>query len=179
MASWKRLSKLAAYAGNVFVTGACFSLLNAVVALGEEIGWCGFLQGQLIMRLGAMRGIALLGVIWSFWHLPALLAGYNCPQHPFLGAFVLFPIQLVGASCFLGWLTLKAKSFWPAAITHGAVNSIQQGVLDSLHLSLPQIYEHVMRVALTLLLGVICLLLILGHKEYSVVCEEQPVLVSR
>ena len=85
----------------------------------------------------------------------------------------------MGASFFLGWLTLKAKSFWPAAIAHGAVNSIQQGVLDSLHLSVPQIYEDVMRVSLTLVVGVICLLLILGRKEYSVVREEEPALVRR
>ncbi|KAA6459123.1 CPBP family intramembrane metalloprotease [Acidobacteria bacterium AB60] len=167
------------YTANVFLTGVWFALLNGAVALGEEIGWRGFLQGHLIARLGAIRGIALLGIIWSFWHLPSLLSGYNYPKHPLVGAFVLFPLQLVGASFFLGWLTLKARSFWPAAIAHGAVNSIQQGVLDSVHLSAPQIYEDVVRVALTMLVGMVCLILIVSAKRKPVVDELAPALVGR
>ncbi len=143
------------YIANVFSTGVCYAAFNGLFALGEEIGWRGFLQGLLIARLGATRGIVVLGFIWSFWHLPLLLAGYNYPQHPLLGAFVLFPVMLIGASFFLGWLTLKARSFWAAAIAHGAVNSIQQGVVSNIHLSVPQLYEDIIPVLFTVLVGVI------------------------
>lgn len=103
------------FIANVLVTGGYFAALNALAAMGEELGWRGFLRGLLVEELGRTRGIVLLGFIWSFWHLPALLAGYNYPEHPLLGATVLFPVQLVAASFFLVWLTIRAGSFWPGS----------------------------------------------------------------
>lgn len=141
------------FVANVLVTGGYFAAFNALAAMGEELGWRGFLQGLLIDRLGETRGIVLLGFIWSFWHLPTLLAGYNYPEHPVLGAVVLFPAQLIAASFFLAWLTIRAGSFWPAAVAHGAVNSIQEGVTHHIDMAVPHIYEDVTRVALTILIG--------------------------
>src|SRR3569623_771532 len=86
----------------------------------------------------------------------AQLAAYNFPQHPILGAVVLFPLQLVGAAFFLGWLTIRARSFWPAALAHGATNSIQEGVLSNFHLAVPHIYEDVARTAIGVVVGLIC-----------------------
>jgi hypothetical protein len=50
----------------------------------------------------------------SFWLYPGA---------PWLGAitFVWFTF-IIGT--FLGWLTLKAKSVWPAVIAHGSINGI-------------------------------------------------------
>ncbi len=145
-----------AFLANVAVTGMWFALFNATVAVGEEFGWRGFLQGHLIARMGTTDGIVLLGFIWSMWHLPSLLAGYNFPEYPLLGATVLFPLQLIAASFFLGWLTLRAGSFWPAAIAHGSTNSIQEGVTANLQLSVPRIYEDVTTLALEVLVGLLC-----------------------
>ena len=141
------------FLANVAATGAAFGILNGLVAAGEEAGWRGLLQGQLIARLGATRGIVLLGLIWSFWHLPSLLAGYNFPQHPVLGALVIFPIELVAISFFLGWLTLRSGSFWAAAVAHGAGNSIEEGVVSNLHLTVSQLHEDLLRMGFTVLVG--------------------------
>lgn len=143
------------FIANVLATGGAFAALNAAVAMGEELGWRGFLQGHLIARLGTTRGIALLGLIWSFWHLPGLLAGYNFPEHPMLGAFVLFPLELVAVSMFLGWLTLRSGSFWAAAIAHGAGNSIEEGVTANLHMTVPHIAEDLLRLAATVIVGLV------------------------
>jgi membrane protease YdiL (CAAX protease family) len=142
------------FIANVLVTGACFAAVNALAAVGEELGWRGLLQGILIEELGMTRGIALLGLIWSFWHLPLLLAGYNYPEHPVLGALVFFPVQLIAASFFFGWLTIRAGSFWPAALAHGAVNSIQEGISEQIGMTVPHIYEDLVRLALTIAVGV-------------------------
>jgi uncharacterized protein len=143
------------FALNVFLTGGCFAALNALAAMGEELGWRGFLQGPLVEKLDATRGIVLLGLIWSFWHLPALLAGYNFPAHPMLGAFLLSPLELIAVSMFLGWLTIRSGSFWCAAIAHGAGNSIEEGVTANLHMQMPHIYEDIARLTFTMIFGLL------------------------
>ena len=148
------------FTANVVVTGAWFAAISTVPAIGEELGWRGLLQGALIDRFGIGRGLVLLGLVWSFWHLPSLLAGYNYPDHPVLGGFVLFPLKLIGASLFMAWLTLRAGSFWPAAFAHGAGNSIEIGVIGNLKMAMPQIYVDVLHLLLTLGAGLICLVLL-------------------
>jgi len=143
------------FIANVALTGLGYAAFNALFAIGEELGWRGFLQGPMVAKVGTSRGIILLGLIWSFWHLPALLSGYNFPEHPLLGGFVLFPITLVAASFFLGWLTIRANTCWPAALAHGATNSIEEGVVSNLHMAMPHIYLDVVRLGLTVMFGLL------------------------
>lgn len=108
---------------NYLVTTIGFSLVSGVLAFGEELGWRGFLQNKLINKKGAFWGIIILGLIWGFWHLPIIVNGYNYPETPILGAFILFPLTTIFASFFLAWITIKADSFWPAVVAHGSVNA--------------------------------------------------------
>jgi membrane protease YdiL (CAAX protease family) len=62
-------------------------------------------------------------LIWGFWHFPLIVSGYNYPESPVLGAFILFPLTTIFASFFLAWLTIKGQSLWPAVLAHGSVNS--------------------------------------------------------
>lgn len=144
------------FVANVAATGLVFAGISALAAMGEEFGWRAFLQGQLIGKLGLGKGVVLLGLIWSFFHLPALLSGYNYPDTPVLGAFVIFPIELVAVSVFFAWLTLTARSFWPAAIAHGAGNSIQEGVTSNLNMAVPQLYEDLTTMGVTVVVGLLC-----------------------
>ncbi|HEV7227197.1 type II CAAX endopeptidase family protein [Brevundimonas sp.] len=144
------------FAANVAATAVVFSVVTLGVTVGEEFAWRGFLQGHLTRRAGVIRGILILSFIWSIWHLPALLAGYNFPNYPVLGAFVLFPLQTLGLSFFFGWLTIRSGSFWPAALGHAALNSIQQGVIDNLQLSVGIIYVDILRTVLGLIVGLMC-----------------------
>ena len=119
-------------AANIGLTAAYFACLNAVFALGEEFGWRGLLQDQLIGKFGFFRGVTLLGFVWGIWHLPVNLAGYNFPHAPILGALVLFPIELVAMSFIMACLTRAGRSFWPAVLLHGSTNGAAQGMVESL-----------------------------------------------
>jgi len=141
------------FLANVLLTGCLYAVISSLAAIGEELGWRGFLQGALLERLGPDRAITLLGVIWALWHLPALLAGFNYPANPVLGALVLFPLQLVAASYFLGWLTLRSGSFWAAAVAHGAVNSVMEAVASRMTLNVGHLHADVVRVPVLLLVG--------------------------
>ena len=97
-------------------------LFNTIFALGEELGWRGFLLPRLL-PLGQWRAIALSGVIWGIWHAPAILQGHNYPSHPVAGVFMMIVFcVLLGA--ILGWLYLRTRSPWAPALAHGSLNAI-------------------------------------------------------
>jgi uncharacterized protein len=143
---------------NILATAGAFSLMNGIPAAGEEFAWRGFLQGQLTQRYGSIK--AILGFIWSMWHLPAQLAGYNFPDNPIFGSFIISPIELIAVSFFLGWLTLKSGSFIPAAIAHGAGNSIQEGVISNINIQVPRIYEDLITLFISVAVGLVFLFFI-------------------
>jgi membrane protease YdiL (CAAX protease family) len=95
--------------------------INAVVAFGEELGWRGLLQREL-GHLGFWRSSALIGVIWGVWHAPVIIQGWNYPQHPLPGVFMMVIWTLLLAPIF-GYVALKARSVIAAAILHGTLNA--------------------------------------------------------
>src|ERR1700691_302309 len=157
------------FTANVLITGIAYSALNGIVTVGEEFCWRGFLQNQLIERFGMTKGVTVLGLFWAAWHLPIILAGYNYPEHPVLGAFVIFPLLLVSTSFFLAWLTLRSRSFWPAVLTHGAVNSIATGVVSNLHLTVPVLRVDLLTLVLAAGVGVFCWFLLARSPNTPVV----------
>ncbi|HEX8892556.1 MAG TPA: CPBP family glutamic-type intramembrane protease [Terriglobales bacterium] len=112
------------FISNVILTATVYSLVGMVFGAAEELRWRGYLQEQLIQRFGLSMGIICLGLLWSLWHLPLLLAGYNYPENPLLGALLLSPILLVAALFVLAWLTLRTRSFWPAEFGPGRVSVV-------------------------------------------------------
>lgn len=135
-------------------TGLAFGVINSSAAVGEEVGWRGLLQGQFAARWGVLPGVAVLGLVWAFWHLPANLAGYNHAENPVLGAFLLFPLELVADSFVMAWLTRRAGSFWPAVLYHGSGNGILEGVAHaSIVPAVPRLWVDSLVVAVTLLAG--------------------------
>lgn len=109
---------------NILITGIGFSILTSLMTIGEEIGWRGFLQKKLLEKNSLLKSLIFLGLIWGFWHFPLITNGFNYPEYPIWGAFLIFPLSTVFISFFMGWLTLNSKSIWPAVLAHGGINSI-------------------------------------------------------
>ena len=96
-------------------------LFNTLFALGEELGWRGYLLPKLF-PLGQGRAILLSGVIWGVWHWPAILQGHNYPNQPILGMFLMIGFcVLFGA--ILSWLYLRTGSPWAPALGHASLNA--------------------------------------------------------
>jgi len=98
------------------------AFINLIPALGEELGWRGWLLPKL-MPLGTVPALVLSGVIWGLWHAPLILLGYNYPGAPgWLGLTMMIGMCIVVGAVF-GWLRLRSESVWPAALAHGAFNA--------------------------------------------------------
>ncbi len=105
--------------------GAAFTiapLFNMLFAMGEELGWRGFLLPKLL-PLGEWKAIILSSVIWGFWHAPAVAQGLNYPEHPVLGIFMMVVFTTLLGVIF-SWLYLNTKSPWTPALAHGTVNAV-------------------------------------------------------
>jgi membrane protease YdiL (CAAX protease family) len=94
--------------------------LGLIITFGEEYGWRGFLQSQLT-RLGKVKGVLLLGVIWGVWHWPIIWMGYNYPGQPLLGSILMVAFCIVLAF-FLAHAVFKSKGVWTAAYLHALSN---------------------------------------------------------
>jgi len=91
-------------------------ILALVIAFGEEYGWRGYLQSELL-KWGRVRGVLLVGVIWGVWHWPLILMGFSYPGYPLLG-LVLTVLFLVGFAVVLGYAVLRSGSILLAAYLH-------------------------------------------------------------
>ncbi|WP_175547918.1 CPBP family intramembrane glutamic endopeptidase [Saccharopolyspora flava] len=96
--------------------------VQALPALGEELGWRGYLAKQLL-PLGQPGSFLTTGVLWGLWHAPILILGYNYPTVPVVVAFLMMGCFCVLVGTLLSWLRLASGSVWPAAIAHGFLNS--------------------------------------------------------
>jgi membrane protease YdiL (CAAX protease family) len=101
-------------------------------ALGEEIGWRGFLVPELNKVVGFTGVSVISGLMWAAYHFPVLLfADYN-KGAPAWYSLTCFTLMVVADSFILAWLTLRSQSLWPAAIFHGSHNLFIQSIFTPL-----------------------------------------------
>jgi membrane protease YdiL (CAAX protease family) len=111
------MAQLLSLALNAVVLGP---FLGLIISFGEEYGWRGFLQTELT-RLGRVRGVFLLGVIWGIWHWPMIWMGYNYPGQPLLGSLFMV-VYCIILAYFLAYAVFKSKGVWTAAYLHALNN---------------------------------------------------------
>lgn len=99
-------------------------LLNSVATFGEEFGWRAYLLPKLA-PLGYKRALLAHGAVWGVWHWPVIAMGYNYGLDyagaPWLGLLAMVAAT-VALGVFLGWVTLRSASVFPAVVGHAMVN---------------------------------------------------------
>jgi uncharacterized protein len=110
-----------------------FGLVGSLArALGEEIGWRGFLVPELAKTTGFASTALISGIVWACWHYPILIWGdYNAGTPSWYG-LSCFTVMVVAIAVVLAWLRLKSGSLWTGAILHASHNLYVQAIFTPL-----------------------------------------------
>jgi CAAX protease family protein len=130
-------TRLTPFWRSIAVAATAGFVWEALLALGEELGWRGLLVPELA-KIASFRMTALLsGAIWVLFHVPGIVfAGYHS-RAPIWYGLSVFTISFVAVSFVLAWLRLKSGSVWTAVIFHASHNLFIQNVFDRLTVSGP------------------------------------------
>src|ERR1700730_14016474 len=116
----------------VLVAGSFGVIKSTASALGEEIGWRGFLVPQLFKSFGFTATAFISGVIWACWHFPLLIWGdYNSGTPTWYG-LSCFSVLVIFISFVSAWMRLKSGSLWTGAILHASHNLYIQAIFTPL-----------------------------------------------
>lgn len=106
-------------------------LVGSFSALGEEIGWRGFLAPQLNKLVGYTRTSLIGGGIWVLYHTPLILfADYHNSLTPLWYQWLCFAALAMSATFVFNWIVLKSGSVWTGVLLHGGHNFSIQAMLD-------------------------------------------------
>jgi membrane protease YdiL (CAAX protease family) len=112
----------------IFLLGTFGMVRSVSAALGEEIGWRGFLVPELYKTTSFTATSLISGIVWSLWHYPILIyADYNAGTPTWYG-LSCFTVMVISISFVFAWMRLKSGSLWTAAILHASHNLYIQGV---------------------------------------------------
>ena len=102
--------------------------LGLITALGEELGWRGYMLPALIERVGKKKSLFITSLFWVVWHLPLLIWGGYMEGARLWYKVPAFILCIVPIGIIIGILTIKSNSVWPAAFLHAAHNNYDQGI---------------------------------------------------
>jgi membrane protease YdiL (CAAX protease family) len=89
-------------------------------ALGEEIGWRGYVLPRLQSRMSALSAALLIAPIWALWHLPLWLTGAPGRTPLIYAGFVLSAFAL---SVLLTWVyNSTGGSLLLVVLLHATIN---------------------------------------------------------
>jgi hypothetical protein len=95
--------------------------INAVFALGEEMGWRGYLYDEA-RDWGFWGYSAGIGVVWGIWHAPLILMGHNYPEHSVAGVGMMVAFTVLWSPLHTLIRDKVGMSLGPAVL-HGTINA--------------------------------------------------------
>jgi membrane protease YdiL (CAAX protease family) len=100
------------------VTALLMGLAYLVGALGEELGWSGFVLEALQARWNALQAGVVLGLVAIFWHLVPLLLLHRSPTW-----IAWWCLYAVAARILIVWLYANTgRSVFAVALFHATLN---------------------------------------------------------
>lgn len=116
----------------LFLTLATVGMVGSCIsALGEELGWRGFLVPQLAKVTSFPRVALISGGIWALWHYPLILFADYHGAGPLWYSVACFTVMVLGISFLFAWMRLKSGSVWTGMFLHASHNLFVQAFFDA------------------------------------------------
>ena len=148
----------------VAITYPLLAVVSGVVlsfaALGEELGWRGYMMPKLIGLVGKPKALLIGGIIWGLWHAPLTCVGHNFgmdyPGFPYVG-IILMCLMCTALGTILTCVTIKTDSIWPAAFMHAVNNSMPSAMVVFMNqdVKIP-IWIYALSIIPLILLAILC-----------------------
>jgi membrane protease YdiL (CAAX protease family) len=89
-----------------------------IAALGEELGWSGYVTDPMQVRWGALQTGILLGLVWAAFHIVALVQVQRSPAW-----IAWWCLNTVATRVVMVWLyNNTGQSVFAAALFHTTIN---------------------------------------------------------
>lgn len=110
--------------------------LGLIGALGEELGWRGFLLPKMISG-GVKSPYLASGLVWASWHLPLIAFGGFYQTDSVLLMTLVYGIGIIAMNFVFSEFRVRSGSVWVATIVHAAHNFFFQFAVPVLLLTVP------------------------------------------
>lgn len=145
----------------VVVTGTLGMIPSSFAALGEELGWRGFLVPEL-NKVTSFGWVGFLsGLIWASWHMPLIIGADYHGDNPTWYSVVCFAIMVIAMGYVFAWIRLKSGSVWPAMLLHASHNLFVQAIFNPLTRKTPFINYTIGEFGAGLAIAVVAVALII------------------
>ncbi|UNK48355.1 CPBP family intramembrane metalloprotease [Lysobacter sp. S4-A87] len=110
--------------------------MGLVGALGEELGWRGFLLPKLIAG-GVRHPYLVCGLVWALWHFPLIAFGGFYQVDNALLMAAIYCVGIVAMSFVLSELRMRSGSVLVPTLAHASHNFLLQFAVPALALTVP------------------------------------------
>lgn len=107
-------------------------VVSSLTAIGEELGWRGYLVPELMKKYSYVKVSIIVGTIWLLYHLPILIFSNYNNGVSILSSVIFFTISIYAVTFIANLLTIKSNTVWPAIMLHSVHNVLVQGFFDPL-----------------------------------------------
>ena len=119
---WTAGSQIAA---NVVANLSILGVFGTLTALGEEIGWRGYLQPRLDAA-GVRYSVVLVSIAQLIYHAPLMAGARYVAAGGFFTSATLFAAMDLPLTFLWAFESYRARSLWPAVFFHSFHNTVSQ-----------------------------------------------------
>ncbi len=132
---------------------------SMLTAMGEEIGWRGFLLPKMKNVFNYKTAVIVSGLIWAIWHFPLIITGQYQGGTPIYYRLLMFTLEVILITAIMAYIRFKSDNIWPAIILHSSHNYFDQLICQPLTDSSKSAYSAYL-VGETGFISIICILII-------------------
>jgi membrane protease YdiL (CAAX protease family) len=125
---WVTGSQIAA---NLVINLSILAVYGTLMAMGEELGWRGYLQPRLDAA-GVRSSVIVVWLCQLVYHAPLMAGAGYFDRGSFVQGLLLFAIGDLPVTFMIAWLAYRGRTLWPAVLLHSFHNTISQWLYPKL-----------------------------------------------